>query len=649
MSDNITYGTNGDDILSGGNGKDTVYGGDGDDIVYGGNGVDNLFGDAGNDQLYGDNGSDHLTGGAGDDLLDGKNGFDTAYYTGSIGEYSFLAVAGYLHVLHLGGAGPDGHDRLIRVERLVFADRVIDIGSGHNAPIAADDHVSIHEDIGTYSSGSASVKDNDFDFDGDALTVSGGVFVGTYGTLTLNANGTYSYTLSASAQALALGQEVTDSFNYTVSDNDGSDTGMLVFHIAGLNDAPVANPDSDTTSENAAILIDVLANDTDVDNGAVLIVTAASAPPGQGSASVVSNQVQFDPGADFEDLAVGESVDVVVGYDIEDEHGASASSSVTITVTGTNDGPVANPDIDMTSENAAILIDVLANDTDVDNGAVLTVTAASAPPGQGIASVVGNQVQFDPGTDFDYLAVGQSVDVVVGYDIEDEHGAPASSSVTITVTGTNDGPVANPDSDTTGENAILVVDVLANDTDADTDAILTVIAASAPPGQGTVSFSGTQVEFDPGSDFDSLAAGETAVVVITYSIEDEHGSQSSSTVTVTIEGRDEGVATAGTEDDDVLVGTSGDDTIDGLGGSDQIFGLAGDDQLNGGDGFDLLIGGADNDVIYGGNNDDSLYGGDGNDQLFGQADNDNLSGENGDDELSGGDGDDALSGDDGDD
>ena len=226
---------------------------------------------------------------------------------------------------------------------------------------------------------------------------------------------------------------------------------------------------------------------------------------------------------------------------------------------------------------------------------MLTVTAVSVPSGQGSASVVSNQVEFDPGADFDYLAVGQSVDVVVGYDIEDEHGAPASSSVTITVTGTNDGPVANPDSDTVSENAILVIDVLANDTDVDNGAVLTVIAASAPPGQGTASFSGSQVEVDPGNDFDYLAAGETAVVVLTYTIEDEYGSQSSSTVTVTVEGRDEGAVIIGTGDDDVLVGTSGDDTIDGLGGNDTVSGLAGHDQINGGDGSDVLSGG-DNDT-----------------------------------------------------
>ena len=91
-------------------------------------------------------------------------------------------------MLHFGGAGADGHDRLIRIEQLVFADRVITIGSGHNAPVAGDDHVSITEDAGAYGS-VASLLANDYDFDGDALTVTGGTFVGTYGTLTLNANG----------------------------------------------------------------------------------------------------------------------------------------------------------------------------------------------------------------------------------------------------------------------------------------------------------------------------------------------------------------------------------------------------------------------------------------------------------------------------
>ena len=179
--------------------------------------------------IDGDNGDDHLTGGAGDDLHRRRQRLRHRLLFRDRSANIRSSRRPAICTSSISAApGADGHDQLISVERLVFADRVIDIGSGNNAPVAVDDHVSINEDTGTYSSGAASVLDNDFDFDGDALTVTGGTFVGTYGTLTLNANGTYSYTLIASAQGLDDGEIVTDSFNYTVSDNDGSDTGTLI-------------------------------------------------------------------------------------------------------------------------------------------------------------------------------------------------------------------------------------------------------------------------------------------------------------------------------------------------------------------------------------------------------------------------------------
>src|SRR4030095_5094684 len=70
----------------------------------------------------------------------------------------------------------------------------------------------------------------------------------------------------------------------------------------------------------------------------------------------------------------------------------------------------------------------------------------------GAFSIVGNSVQFTPGTAFDHLNLGDSATVVVSYTITDEHGSPASSTLTLTVTGTNDGPVANLATGSGGEN-----------------------------------------------------------------------------------------------------------------------------------------------------------------------------------------------------
>ncbi|HYD36478.1 MAG TPA: cadherin-like domain-containing protein, partial [Allosphingosinicella sp.] len=284
-----------DDIIKGSNGDDIINGGTGDDYLQGRAGGDTIDGGDGNDQIQGNEGDDHVRGGAGNDYLHGGLGTDTAYYSGSILEYSYSWTGEDLFINHVGGSQIDGNDRLLHFERLVFADAVIDL-TQNNAPIAFNDTASTDEDVGTYSG--SSVLANDFDWEGDAMTATPGTFNGVYGVLTMNADGTYTYTPYASTQSLALGQNVTDTFTYTVSDGSLSDTGTLTITVAGRNDAPTANPDTATTGENQVVLVDVVANDDDVDNGAVLTVTAASAPMGQGSASVVGNQVQFDPGTD---------------------------------------------------------------------------------------------------------------------------------------------------------------------------------------------------------------------------------------------------------------------------------------------------------------------------------------------------------------
>ncbi|MEA3002846.1 MAG: hypothetical protein QOH81_1634 [Sphingomonadales bacterium] len=552
-------GTNGNDVINGGAGNDEISGRKGDDLIHGGTGDDEIHGDQGNDTLYGDEGNDAifgdigndtLIGGAGYDYLDGGDGIDTARYSGSIFDYTILHFGTLATVINNGpggfGTGPDGADLLVNIEKLQFSDVTVDL-THNNAPIARDDTAAIGEDAGSVASAAPGVLGNDYDFDGDTLHAVAGTFTGAYGTLTLHADGSYTYVLSPAAQALAQGETAVDSFDYTVTDGSLSDVGTLRITIAGANDAPVANADTASGTENQVLDVSVLANDTDVDHGAVLSLVSAAAPSGKGSATIVGNQVRFNPGTDFDHLAAGATETVVLSYTMQDEHGATSSSTVTVTVTGTNDAPVAHADTAATTENAPVTVDVLANDTDVDDGALLTVTAASAPVGQGSASVVGNQVRFDPGTDFDHLAAGATQSVSVSYTIQDEHGATSSSTVTVTVTGTNDAPVAHADTASGTENQLLAISVLANDTDVDDGAMLSLVSATAPAGKGSATIVGSQVQFDPGTDFDHLAAGAIETVVLSYTMQDEHGAQSSSTVTVTVTGtNDAPVANADT-------------------------------------------------------------------------------------------------------
>ncbi|MDD3325116.1 MAG: retention module-containing protein, partial [Sulfurospirillaceae bacterium] len=123
-----------------------------------------------------------------------------------------------------------------------------------------------------------------------------------------------------------------------------------------------------------------------------------------------------------------------------------------------NDAPVAVSDAvgngqAFVYENNSVAINVLPNDYDLD-GDVLSINSFDTTVSYlrdgvlvtaGNITQVGGQLVFEPGTDFDYLAVGESQVVTFTYDIKDDSGADNSISnratISITITGTNDRPV----------------------------------------------------------------------------------------------------------------------------------------------------------------------------------------------------------------
>ncbi|MDH4190679.1 MAG: Ig-like domain-containing protein, partial [Betaproteobacteria bacterium] len=294
--------------------------------------------------------------------------------------------------------------------------------------------------------------------------------------------------------------------------------------------------DTAAVLEDGAISGSVLANDSVPD--LVRSVELVSGPANGVLVLNLDGSYTYTPGAAFDSLAQGETATESFTYRVTDADGDSDTATVTITITGTNDGPVAVVDAVSGNENQALTIDVLANDSDVDHGAVLSVSAASVAAGQGTVSInADNTLAYDPGTDFDHLALGESATVTIDYSIVDEHGASASATVAVTVAGTNDGPVAVADTAGGDENQALTIDVLANDNDVDDGAVLSVSAASVAAGQGTASINADNtLAYDPGTDFDHLALGESATVTIGYTASDEHGATSDATVAVTVTG-----------------------------------------------------------------------------------------------------------------
>ncbi len=354
---------------------------------------------------------------------------------------------------------------------------------------------------------------------------------------------THSFTLDPNNAAYNhLAQDATTNVivSYAVSDGITKTPTTITFTVTGTNDGPAAIADVAFGSENEALTIDVLANDTDIDDSHVFTLNSATAPDGKGAARVADNKLLFTPGTDFDHLAQGVTETVTLSYEMQDEQGAKSTSTVEVTITGTNDGPLAVADVAAGTENEALTIDVLANDTDLDDGHMFTLNSATAPDGKGTASVADNKLLFTPDTDFDHLAAGDTETVTLSYEMRDAQGAISTSTVNLTITGANDGPLAVADVAAATENEALTIDVLANDIDIDDDHVFTLNSATAPDGKGTASVVDNKLLFAPGTDFDHLAQGVTETVTLSYEMQDEQGAISTSTVNLTITGTNDG-------------------------------------------------------------------------------------------------------------
>lgn len=197
----------------------------------------------------------------------------------------------------------------------------------------------------------------------------------------------------------------------------------------------------------------------------------------------------------------------------------SGTQEFTITVTGTNDPPVAVNDSATTTEEAAVTINVLANDTEPESD-TLSVSRIITQPANGNAVVNSNgTITYTPNANFS----GTSTFV---YELSDGKGGLASATVTVTVTGVNDAPTATDDAQSTQEDTTKDFDVLANDNDPDGNALTLTITGT--PISGTATVVDGKIRYVPEANF-------TGDVEIEYKITDPSGLNDQATLTVTID------------------------------------------------------------------------------------------------------------------
>ncbi|WP_372895415.1 LamG-like jellyroll fold domain-containing protein [Stieleria sp.] len=191
---------------------------------------------------------------------------------------------------------------------------------------------------------------------GATITLAGGVL-------------TYDPTHAASIQAFAAGQTETDTFHYVVTDDFGDqDTVAVTVAINGVNDAPKAKRDENTVDEDAAspVIGNLLVGDTDVDHAVTLLsvskVNGAVASPaaGQYGSLTWNSDGSYSYALNnnlpaIQRLNAGDKLFESFSYEVTDQD-KFAASTLTITINGTSDDPIAGDDDNSVSASDAVTV-----------------------------------------------------------------------------------------------------------------------------------------------------------------------------------------------------------------------------------------------------------------------------------------------------
>ncbi|MGP4058383.1 Ig-like domain-containing protein [Mycobacterium sp. 4D054] len=369
---------------------------------------------------------------------------------------------------------------------------------------------------------SGPISFNGYDYEEDAITY----FVPTrgvpggpkHGTVTVDqATGTFTYTPDA-------GFTGTDDFFVTASDarsrfhlhglfgflrphRGHTDAARITLNVVNPAAPPVVNNDSYATSENNAVVGNVLSNDSDPTHQNLTATLLFG--PSHGSVTLTPNgEFTYTPRP---------------GWSGTDDFTYTASNltfsstaSVTITVTPVNQAPTTVDDSYATTEDMAVTGNVLNNDSDREGAAVTAALVTGASHGDLTFNADGS-FTYTPDPDFNGIDH-------FSYAASDGLLTSAPTLVTITVAAFNDAPVAGDDSFALNEDGILTGSVLRNDSDVDADPLTVSLISGPAHGNLTLNPDGT-FSFTPFADYNGTdsftytlsdgTAGATATATIT--------------------------------------------------------------------------------------------------------------------------------------
>ena len=502
--------TPGADNLWGFAGADTIAMGAGDDIAYGLSGADTYL-------VRRADGADRIVETVDATSVDVVRFLDyvssevsvTQLFKGSTSvEFRFLSSGDTLIVENALATGGSGIERYEFSDGAVWTAANILTRLANTAPEAtADGYFSVVNGQ-TLTLSRAQLLRNDFDPDGDALQlvwVSGGA----NGAAEIDVNGNVVY-------RPVVGFSGTTQMTYTISDGRGGfATGTVDLRVRP--EAQVRDDTGFSVVEDGSLQIrasQLLSNDADGDR--MVIGQVRDAIGGTVNLSTSGNII-FVAAPNFNGTAQ-------FTYVANTPEGGVGSGVVRIAVTPVNDAPI--PVVDTVAafdENTSLVIaaaTLIANDTDIEGNA-LSVVSVAGNANVAVILGAGGDITITPRPNFFGAAF-------FNYTLQDSQGATSTGRVNLSITPVNTAPVAGADSFVTDEDVpifVAVTDLLANDSDADGDA-LTILRIEAVMG-GTAELYPNGVEFIPAANFHGAAG-------FRYVVSDGQGGETTAWVGITV-------------------------------------------------------------------------------------------------------------------
>jgi len=342
------------------------------------------------------------------------------------------------------------------------------------------------------------------DLDGDALTVT---------AVSPALHGATRFTATGLTYTPAPGYVGPDDFTYVVADDHGgfvTGTVHLQYNAEPSSGGTTLSAVDDTFSvimSSPAVLLPVLDNDSAPSGASLTVISTGQAGHGVAFPSADGLALYYTP-------TVGYLGPDTFSYVISDGKIGRAEANVNVTVWRPNRQPEAVDDHVTAYPGLGATFDPTVND--LDDGA-LTVTQMTQPS-HGVVTRRDTFLYYDPTPG--YLGPDS-----FSYTATDAGGLTTTATVHISVVKYNRNPTAEDDNARTDVNLAKTIPVLANDSDAEGDALS--VTGVTQPTHGQVTFNPTTVTYHPAQDYigpDSF----------TYTVWDGLDGVSTATVRVTV-------------------------------------------------------------------------------------------------------------------